>query len=155
MTTQIPTSSNAANLRFAIAVARFNTDITDNLLAGALQAIEENGGSTDNIAIAQVPGSLELPLVAQRLAQSQNYDAVIVLGCVIRGETGHYDCVVNGVQQGITRVNLDTNIPVMFGVITSENRDQAEARSDRSRKANLGYDAAIGAIQMAHLLKQI
>jgi len=146
---------DAGGLRLAIVVARFNPSITQRLLDGALETIASHGGDAESTAVAWVPGSLELAVVARRFAASGSYDAVICLGCVIRGQTSHYDAVVTGATQSITRVATETGVPIMFGVITAEDRDQAEARSDASRKCNLGADAARGAIEMARLMKKL
>ncbi|MBI1373839.1 MAG: 6,7-dimethyl-8-ribityllumazine synthase [Phycisphaera sp.] len=147
--------STAGENRFAIVVARFNNTITDKLLAGCLDTLRDAGADIDAIPVAKVPGSLELPIVARHFAESGGFDAVIVLGCVIRGKTTHYDAVVNGTQQGCTIASQETGVPVIFGVITAEDRDQAEARADVTRKTNIGRDAANAALEMANLLRKL
>ena len=155
MPQDIEGEQNAGDIRLAIVVARFNRDITENLLDGALSAIDEQGGDADSVPVVRVPGALELAVVARKLAASGSCDAVICLGCVIRGETAHYDCVVNGATQGITDATSDTGVPVIFGVLTTENREQALARADESRKLNSGAYAASAAIEMANLMRKI
>ena len=145
---------DARGVKLAIVAAKFSRDIVERLLAGALGAIREAGGDPDSVPVARVPGSLELAVTARRFAEA-GYDAVICLGCVIRGETTHYDCVVQGTTRGITEVAAHTGVPVIFGVLTCENHEQALARSDESRKMNLGSYAARAAIEMANLLKKI
>ena len=146
---------DASGVRLAIVVARFNRDITEKLLDGALGAIEKHGGDVDATPVVRVPGALELAVAAQKLARSGGYDAVICLGCVIRGETAHYDCVVNGATQGITDATSETGVPVIFGVLTTENREQALARADETRKLDSGASAARAAIEMANLMKEL
>jgi len=146
---------NARGVRLAIAVSRFNEPITKRLLDGALQAIDDCGGEADNVPVAHVPGALELGVVARRLATSGKVDAVICLGCVIRGQTGHYDTVVDGTRQALARIPIDTGVPVIFGVLTVESQQQALDRTDASAKHHAGADAARGAIEMANLLKKL
>lgn len=142
------------DLRFAIVVARFNDLITRQLLAGARDALKRHGVADDAVDLAWVPGSLEIPLVAQRLAQSGNYDAVICLGTVIRGATAHFDHVAAGVAQGIGRVALERNLPVIFGVLTTDNLEQAFERAG-TKQGNKGWDAAVTAIETANVLRAI
>jgi len=146
---------DASDCRLGIVVARFNSEITDRLLAGALQAIGECGGDVDAVPVAHVPGSLELAVAARGMAESGAFDAVICLGCIIRGQTSHYDVVVDGTIRGITDAIAATGVPVIFGVLTTEDREQALARSDESMKRNTGAYAGRAAIQMADLMKQI
>ncbi len=143
-----------ANLKIAIVISRFNDYITNRLLEGALKGFKEHNVLDENIDIAWVPGAIEIPLIAQKMAQTKKYDSILTLGCVIRGETTHYDYVCNEVAKGTSHVALTYNIPVLFGVITTENDDQAYKRSDINAD-NKGYDCAIGAIEMANLVKLI
>jgi 6,7-dimethyl-8-ribityllumazine synthase len=145
---------DAKQIRLAIVASKFSGEIVDRLLAGALKAISEAGGDGIGVPVARVPGSLELAVTARHFAEA-GYDAVICLGCVIRGETSHYDAVVEGTTLGITQVSVQTGVPVLFGVLTCENREQALARSDESQNKNLGVHAARAAIEMANLLRKI
>ena len=142
------------NLKVAIVVSRFNDFITNRLLDGAKDTLVRHGVDEDNIDVAYVPGAFEIPLVAKKLAQKNDYDAVITLGCVIRGATSHYDYVCNEVAKGIAHVSLETGIPVMFGVVTTENIEQAIERAG-TKAGNKGYDCAMGAIEMVNLIDQI
>ena len=154
MPTELVGELSARNLRLAVVVARFTGEITERLLEGALGAIAEAGGDVDSIAVARVPGSLELAVAARKFAAG-GYDAVVCLGCVIRGETSHYECVVQGATQSIAAVGVATGVPVIFGVLTCDDYEQALARSDESRKMNMGAYAARAAIEMANLLNNI
>ena len=145
---------DGAGLRVAIVAARFNHVITKNLMDGAVSTLERYGVRDGDIATAWVPGSFELPVVAKTLAQSGRYDAVICLGAVIRGETGHYDMVCNQAAAGIAAVSRETGVPAMFGVLTTENLEQAVNRSG-GKVGNLGADCAVGAIEAARLLQAI
>jgi 6,7-dimethyl-8-ribityllumazine synthase len=140
--------------RVAIAAARFNAGIVDRLLTGAVDGLVRHGVAKEAIAIVRCPGSWELPLVCQKLAASGKHDAVIALGAVIRGDTSHYDYVASGCANGLARVALDAKIPVVFGVLTCETLDQAEARAG-GKAGNKGYDAAITAIEMVNLLGRL
>lgn len=144
----------AGNVRLAIVTSRFNSFITDRLVEGALDAIARHGGKTDDIAIAHVPGSFELPLAAKRLAGSGEVDAVICLGCVIRGATGHYDHVAGEAAKGIAQASLDTGVPIVFGVITADTLEQAIERAG-TKQGNAGAKAAMSAIEMANLLAKM
>jgi 6,7-dimethyl-8-ribityllumazine synthase len=141
----------ASDLRIAIVVARFNEDVTRRLLRGALNALKERG--VEDPDVLWVPGSLELPVTALALAEKGNHDAIVCLGCVIRGETYHFELVANQAAAGIMQVQLDTGVPVAFGVITTEDKEQALARS--GPKNNKGADAAEAAIEMANLMREI
>lgn len=143
---------NGRNLKIAIVVARFNEFITSKLLSGALDVLKRHEVQEENISVAWVPGSFEIPLVAKKFAESKNFDAVICLGAVIRGSTTHYDYVCNEVSKGIAAVGLQTKIPVIFGVVTTENIQQAIERAG-TKSGNKGADAAVSAIEMANLLK--
>ena len=141
-------------LKIAIVVARFNEFITSKLLSGALDALKRHETPDENIYVAWVPGSFEIPLVAKKLASTKNFDAVICLGAVIRGATTHYDYVCNEVSKGIAAVALQSGVPTIFGIVTTENIQQAIERAG-TKSGNKGFDAAISAMEMANLLKAI
>ncbi len=141
-------------LKFAIVVARFNEFITSKLLGGALDTLKRHETPEENITVAWVPGSFEIPLVAKKFAESKNFDAVICLGAVIRGATTHYDYVCNEVSKGVAQVGLQTGVPTIFGVVTTENIQQAVERAG-TKAGNKGSDAAISAMEMANLLKAV
>ena len=145
---------NAEGMRFAIVVAKFNDFVTLKLLDGAKSALLENGVDQSDITVAMVPGSFEIPVVANHLASSGNYDAIICLGAVIKGETDHYEYVSKGAAEGIARVALDNQLPVMFGVLTTHNVEQALDRCG-GRKGNEGESSAISAIKTINVLRQI
>ncbi|HDE0467502.1 TPA: 6,7-dimethyl-8-ribityllumazine synthase [Staphylococcus aureus] len=142
------------DLKVAIVVSRFNDFITGRLLEGAKDTLIRHDVNEDNIDVAFVPGAFEIPLVAKKLASSGNYDAVITLGCVIRGATSHYDYVCNEVAKGVSKVNDQTNVPVIFGILTTESIEQAVERAG-TKAGNKGTEAAVSAIEMANLLKSI
>ena len=142
------------DLNVAIVVSRFNDFITGRLLEGAKDTLIRHEVNDDNIDVAYVPGAFEIPLVAKKLAEKEKYDAVITLGCVIKGSTSHYDYVCNEVSKGISRANDVTNTPVIFGVLTTDNIEQAVERAG-TKAGNKGSEAAISAIEMANLLKSI
>ncbi|GBS24849.1 6,7-dimethyl-8-ribityllumazine synthase [Staphylococcus aureus] len=142
------------DLKVAIVVSRFNDFITGRLLEGAKDTLIRHDVNEDNIDVAFVPGAFEIPLVAKKLASSGNYDAVITLGCVIRGATSHYDYVCNEVAKGVSKVNDQTNVPVIFGILTTESIEQAVERAG-AKAGNKGAEAAVSAIEMANLLKSI
>lgn len=141
----------ATSGKYAIVVARFNEFITGKLLGAAIDGLERHGVKSEDIDVAWVPGAFEIPLIAQKLAVSGKYQAVITLGAVIRGSTTHYDYVCNEVAKGVAKVQLDTGVPVIFGVVTTENIEQAIERAG-TKAGNKGYDAAVTAIEMANLL---
>ena len=145
---------DGAGLRVAIVAARFNYVITKNLLDAAVDTLSRYGVRDGDIATAWVPGSFELPALAKTLAQSNRYDAVICLGAVIRGETSHYDMVCNQAAAGIAAVSRETGVPTMFGVLTTENMEQAINRAG-GKVGNLGADCALGAIECARLVQAI
>ncbi len=145
---------NGQGLRVAVVVARFNEVVTRQLLTGAVETLSRHGVSDDDISVAWVPGSFELPVVAKSMAKTGRYDSIICLGAVIRGETGHYDMVAGQASGGIGRVGTDTGIPVIFGVLTTENMDQAINRSG-GKSGNLGSNAAVTAIETARLIQAI
>ena len=142
------------SVKIAIIVTRFNEFITSKLLAGAMDALKRHEVSEEGIEIVWVPGAFEIPLIASKLAASKKYDAIICLGAVIRGATTHYDYVCSEVSKGIASVSLATGVPVMFGILTTENIEQAIERAG-TKAGNKGYDCAIGAIEMINLVKQI
>lgn len=143
---------SAENLKFAIISSRFNDFISNKLVEGAIDCILRHNGNENNITIVKVPGSFEIPLTAQKLASSKKYDAVICLGAVIRGATPHFDYVAAEVSKGIANVSLQTGIPVIFGVLTTDNIEQAIERAG-TKSGNKGWDAALSAIEMANLFK--
>ena len=141
-------------MKVAIVASRFNEIIVNKLLGGAVDGLVRHGVEGENITAAWVPGAFEIPVVAQKLAQSKKYDAVICVGAVIRGDTTHYDYVCNEVSKGVAQVGLSTGVPVLFGIITTENIEQAIARAG-SKAGNKGYDCALSAIEMVNLLDQM
>ncbi|NLC33901.1 MAG: 6,7-dimethyl-8-ribityllumazine synthase [Erysipelothrix sp.] len=140
--------------KFGIVVARFNDFITSKLLEGSLDALKRHHISDESVEVAWVPGAFEIPLVASKMAKSGKYDAVICLGAVIRGATSHYDYVCSEVSKGIASVGLKHDLPVMFGVLTTDNIEQAIERAG-SKAGNKGYESAIGAIEMVSLLRNM
>ncbi len=144
----------AEGIRVGIVAARFNEFIVSKLLSGAEDGLLRHGVREDDIETAWVPGAFEIPLIASKMAQSGKYDAVICLGAVIRGSTSHYDYVCNEVSKGIAAVGLESGIPVMFGILTTENIEQAIERAG-TKAGNKGYDCALGAIEMVNLIKNI
>ena len=141
-------------LKFGIVVARFNEFITSKLLGGALDTLHRHEAADDDIAVAWAPGAFEIPLVAKKMAESGKYDAVICLGAVIRGSTTHYDYVCNEVSKGVAQVGLQTGVPTIFSVVTTENIEQAIERSG-TKAGNKGADGAMAAMEMANLLKKV
>ncbi|MBQ6370188.1 MAG: 6,7-dimethyl-8-ribityllumazine synthase [Firmicutes bacterium] len=141
-------------MKVAIVASRFNEIITNKLLGGAVDGLVRHGMSEDDITAVWVPGAFEIPVIAKKLATSGKYDAVICVGAVIRGQTSHYDYVCNEVSKGIAQVSLQTGIPVMFGIVTTENIEQAIARAG-SKAGNKGYDCALGAIEMVNLSREL
>jgi len=141
-------------LRVAIVCGRFNSFITERLLEGALDGLRRHGVDEVSITVAWAPGSFEIPLVAKRFASSGDFDAVIALGAVIRGDTDHYDHVAGQCAAGLQRAQLDTGVPCLFGVLTTENVEQAVERAG-TKAGNKGYEAAETAIEMADLLRQL
>jgi 6,7-dimethyl-8-ribityllumazine synthase len=143
----------AEGLKFGIVAGRFNEFIGSKLLGGALDAINRHGASEDDVDVAWVPGAFEIPLVAKKMVKSGKYDAVICLGAVIKGSTPHFDYVSNEVTKGVAHVSLDEEVPVIFGVLTTDTIEQAIERAG-TKAGNKGYEAAVSAIEMANLLKQ-
>ena len=144
----------AEGIKVGIVAARFNEFITGKLLGGAMDGLVRHGVQEDDIQVAWVPGAFEIPLIASKMAKSGNYDAIICLGAVIRGATSHYDYVCSEVSKGIASVSLDSGIPVMFGVLTTDSIEQAIERAG-TKAGNKGYDCALGAIEMVNLTRQI
>lgn len=142
------------NIKIGIVAARFNEFITSKLLGGALDGLKRHNVNENDIDVAWVPGAFEIPLIAKKMANSGKYDAVICLGAVIRGSTSHYDYVCNEVSKGIAAVSMNSDIPVMFGVITTENIEQAIERAG-TKAGNKGYDYALGAIEMVNLIREM
>lgn len=140
--------------RFAIVVSRFNEFITSKLMSGAIDALKRHGCSEENITCVHVPGAFELPFMAKRLAETGSYDAVICLGCVIRGHTPHFDYIASQVARGIAQVGLSSGVPTTFGVITADTLEQAVERAG-SKLGNKGVDAVLSAIELTNLLTQI
>jgi len=147
-------SLRADGKKFAIIVARFNSFISEKLLEGALDSLIRSGALDADIDVVRVPGAFEIPLVAKKLAGSQKYNAVIVLGVVIRGATPHFDVVVSEVSKGTAQVGLETGVPVLFGVLTTETIEQAIERSG-TKAGNKGAEVAVAAIEMANLVESL
>jgi 6,7-dimethyl-8-ribityllumazine synthase len=146
---------SAEGFRFAIVVSRFNDFISSKLVEGALDALKRHGAIEDNITVVKVPGAFEIPIAAKRVASNkEKYDAIICLGAVIRGATPHFDYVASEVAKGIAVVSLESNIPVTFGVLTTDNLEQAIERAG-SKSGNKGWDAAMAAMEMASLFKNM
>ncbi|MDO4614073.1 MAG: 6,7-dimethyl-8-ribityllumazine synthase [Lachnospiraceae bacterium] len=141
-------------MKVGIVASRFNEIIVNKLLGGAVDGLVRHGVENENITAAWVPGAFEIPTAAQKMAKSGKYDAVICVGAVIRGQTSHYDYVCNEVSKGVAQVALQTGVPVMFGIVTTENIEQAIARAG-SKAGNKGYDCALSAIEMVNLLSQM
>ncbi len=144
----------AGQMRIGIVAARFNEFIVGKLLGGAVDGLKRHGVDEDEIEVAWVPGAFEIPLAAKSMAGSGKYDAVVCLGAVIRGSTSHYDYVCSEVSKGIAHVSLNSDIPVMFGVLTTDNLEQAIERAG-SKAGNKGFDSAVAAIEMVNLLKEM
>lgn len=142
------------NIRVGIVAARFNEFIVNKLVCGAMDALLRHDVREEDIDLAWVPGAFEIPLIAKKMAESGKYDAVICLGAVIRGATSHYDLVCNEAAKGIAHVSLDSGVPVLFGVVTTENIEQAIERAG-SKAGNKGYDSAMAAIEMVNLVRAI
>ncbi len=145
---------NGKGLKIGVVVSRFNDLITGRLLDGAQDALRRHQVAEDSIDVAYVPGAFELPIVAKKMAQTGKYDAVVTLGCVIRGATSHYDYVCNEAAKGIAKASDDTGVPAIFGVLTTENIEQAIERAG-TKAGNKGAESAVGAIEMANLLRQM
>lgn len=144
----------STGIRVGIVVSRFNEFITSKLLSGAIDGLVRHNVREDDIQVAWVPGAFEIPLIVSKMAKSGKYDAVIALGAVIRGSTSHYEYVCSEVSKGIATVSLNSDIPVMFGILTTENIEQAIERAG-TKAGNKGYDCALGAIEMVNLIREI
>lgn len=144
----------AKGLKFGIVVSRFNNFISERLLEGALDALHRNGAEEEDCWVARVPGAFEIPLAAKKMAGSGRYDAIICLGCVIRGATPHYAYIASEVTKGIAHVSLESEIPVSFGVLVTDTIEQAIERAG-TKVGNKGFDAAMTAIEMSNLLKEV
>jgi 6,7-dimethyl-8-ribityllumazine synthase len=145
---------SAAGLRFGIVVSRFNSFITERLLAAAVDALERAGAAGKDVDVVRVPGSFELPLTAKKLAMTSRYDALIAIGCVIRGETSHYDYVCSETARGLQLAQMDSGVPIMFCVLTCDNLEQAIDRAGL-KGGNKGFEAGLAAIEMAHLSRKL
>jgi len=145
---------NAAGLRFGIVVSQFNSFITDRLLAGALDALKQSGAADGQIEIVRVPGSFEIPIAAKKLAATGRFDSLICIGCVLRGETSHYDVVVSETARGVQLAQLDTGVPLIFCVLTCDTLEQAINRAGL-KSGNKGFEAGLGAIEMGQLMRKI
>lgn len=144
----------AENFKFAVIVSRFNDFISSKLVEGAMDALKRHGVNDDNVTLVKVPGAFEIPIAAKRLAAKGDFDAIICLGAVIRGATPHFDYVASEVAKGIAVVSLDSNIPITFGVLTTDNLEQAIERAG-SKAGNKGWDAAMAAMEMASLFDSL
>jgi 6,7-dimethyl-8-ribityllumazine synthase len=145
---------NAAGLRIGVVASQFNNFITDRLLAGALDALQQAGAVAEQIQVVRVPGSFELPIVAKKLAASGRFDSIICIGCVLRGETSHYDVVVSETARGIQLAQLDTGVPLIFCVLTCDTLEQAIDRAGL-KSGNKGYEAGLAAVEMGQLVRKI
>ncbi len=144
----------AKGLKFGIVVSRFNSFINDRLLEGAIDALQRSGAEEEDCAVVRVPGAFEIPLAAKKMVKTGRYDAIICLGCVIRGATPHYAYIATEVTKGIASLSLENEIPVAFGVLTTDTIEQAIERAG-TKAGNKGFDAAMSAIEMANLLREI
>ena len=154
MIQEIKGQISAGKARYGIVVSRFNEFITSKLLGGAIDCLQRHGAADEQVSVVWVPGACEITIVAKKLASSGNYDAVICLGAVIRGQTGHYDAVFQQVVRGIGQINYDTSVPTVFGVLTCETLEQAVERAG-TKMGNAGADAATTAMEMANVMGQI
>ena len=154
MSKELRGSLKGQGLRVGVVVARFNEFITTKLLEGAKGALARHDVRDEDVTVAWVPGSFEIPLVARKMAESGRYDALVCLGAVIRGETGHYEHVAGEAAKGIARVSISTGVPVIFGVLTTDTVEQAINRAG-GKQGNAGYQAAVAAIQMANLVRTL
>jgi 6,7-dimethyl-8-ribityllumazine synthase len=154
MVNYIEGNLSAEGKKFGIIVARFNSFVSDKLLEGAIDSLVRSGANAADIDVARVPGAFELPLVTKKMAASGKYDAIITLGAVIRGATPHFDVVVNEASKGVAQVSIDSGVPVMFGVLTTETIEQAIERSG-TKAGNKGAEVAVAAIEMANLIGKL
>jgi len=151
---KIDVGLSAEGLRFGIVVSRFNSFITDRLLGAAVDALERAGAQSENVEVVRVPGSFELPLAAKKLAATEKYDALIAIGCVLRGETSHYDYVCSETARGLQLAQMDTGLPIIFCVLTCDTLEQAIDRAGL-KGGNKGFEAGLAAIEMAHLSRKL
>ena len=151
---EIQGSRQAAGCRFAVVVSRFNEEITGGLLEGALDTLEQAEVSSDDITVVRVPGAFEIPLAAMRLAETGQFDAVVTIGCLIKGDTMHFEYIASACSQGIVQASTATGVPIAFGVLTTLTEEQAMARSEPGPE-NKGREAALAAIEMATLWRQL
>jgi len=151
---EIQGSRHAAGCRFAVVVSRFNEEITGGLLEGARDTLEQAEVSSDDITVVRVPGAFEIPLAAMRLAETGQFDAVVTIGCLIKGDTMHFEYIASACSQGIVQASTATGVPIAFGVLTTLTEEQAMARSEPGPE-NKGREAALAAIEMATLLQQL
>lgn len=154
MARQLAAEAKGDGLRIGIAVSRFNQSVTDQLVAGAIEGLEKQGVTADAIDVASVPGAFELPLCAQRMASASRYDGIICLGAVVRGETPHFDFVAGECARGLTDVSLRFDLPIAFGLLTTDTIEQALARAGGAR-GNKGYEAAMTVLEMVQLLRHM
>ena len=158
MSTQRPgdldQSVDATGMRIALVVARFNAEICERLLEGALACLQQHGAREQDLQVVRVPGSFEIPLIARKLAEGGGHDAVVCLGALVRGDTLHYEIIAREVGRGIARASLDSGVPITFGVLTTENHPQAEDRAG-GKMGNRGADAALAAIEMVELMRRL
>lgn len=151
---EIDGSTDAGGLRVALVVSRYNDFVTDRLLAGALQALEQAGAAEDDLAVVRVPGAFEVPAAAMKVARTGRFDAVVCLGCLIRGETPHFDHIASAASHAIARASGVTGVPITFGILTTNSAEEALARAGRGT-ANKGWEAALAAVQMATLFRRL
>ena len=151
---EITGSLSAEGLRFGIVVSRFNSFITDRLLAAAVDALERSGAASGDVEVVRVPGAFELPLVAKKMASTGRYDALVAIGCVLRGATTHYDYVCSETARGLQLAQIDTGVPVMFCVLTCDTLEQAIDRAGL-KGGNKGFEAGMGAVEMARLSQKL
>ena len=147
-------SNNARGLRFALVVSRYHDFVTDRLQAGALEALEAADVASDDVMVIKVPGAFEIPLAARRAAETRQFDAIVCLGCVIRGGTPHFEYIASAVANGMTNAAAETGVPMAFGVLTTNSVEEALERAG-SRSANKGWEAATAAVEMATLMKRL
>lgn len=147
-------SYDASGMRFGLVVSRFNSFITERLLAGAIDALEKGGALAEQTDLVRVPGSFEIPLAAKKMAQSRRYDAIIAIGCVLRGQTAHFDYVASEVARGVQLAQMDTGVPIIFCVLTCDTLEQAIERAGL-KGGNKGFEAGLAALEMARLSSQL
>ena len=151
---EIRGSYDASGMRFGLVVSRFNSFITDRLLAGAIDALEKGGASPEQTDVVRVPGSFEIPLAAKKMAQARAYDAIVAIGCVLRGETSHFEYVAGEVARGVQLAQMETGVPIIFCVLTCDTLEQAVDRAGL-KSGNKGYEAGLAALEMARLSNQL